>query len=403
MLRQSQKMEAVGLLAGGVAHDFNNLLSVIIGYSGLLLAGSTLPELQRKKVEKIKQAGDSAASLTRQLLAFSRQQVLQPEVLELHHIVEKMEDMLRRLINEDIEFSTSIAPCLMPIFADAGQVEQILINLCVNASDAMPTGGSLQIEAVNVDLQEPFAAKAGAAHGRFVKLTVTDSGTGMDAETQAHIFEPFFTTKKAGKGTGLGLATVYGIVKQTGGLIEVDSNLGRGTSFHVYLPVSDRTTRKDAADIQPFESPWRATVLVVEDSEPLRDLILETLEASGHNALIAEDGPKAIKICAQYSGPIELLLSDVVMPKMNGPEVLKRVKELRPNISVIFMSGYTNDVTLRHGITTASLSFLQKPFTSTQLESAINEALSRPHEREPTRSRPNTDPRPTSSSTTRKA
>ena len=388
MLHQSQKMEAIGVLAGGVAHDFNNLLNVILGYSELLLSDPDLSEMQRRKIEKIRKAGDTAGGLTRQLLAFGRKQVLQPKALDLNEIISNPDGFLHRLIKDDISFSTSLYPGLMAILADPVQVEQILLNLVINACDAMPNGGKLYVETENVVVEEVLAPNLGVTPGPFVRLTITDTGTGMDDETRAHIFEPFYTTKAVGKGSGLGLATVYGIIKQSGGYIEVDSKIGRGTSFYVYLPATRLTSARELPKpIVAQGSGGGATILVVEDSEPLRDLIFETLETMGYTALLAQDGHHAIRICTQFTSAIDLLLSDVMMPKMKGPEVMKRVKQMRPDIGVLFMSGYTNDVALRHGISNADVSFIQKPFSSTELTHKLREALARAQDRSTLRQR----------------
>jgi signal transduction histidine kinase/CheY-like chemotaxis protein len=375
MLLQSQKMEAIGVLAGGLAHDFNNLLNVIVGYSELLLNDASLVKVHRSRVEKIAKAGQTATALTRQLLAFSRQQVLQPKAIDLNQIISSTNGYLHRLITENIELSTSLDAGVMATIIDPTQLEQILLNLVVNACDAMPKGGKLHIETGNVVLEDPMASDAGVKSGPFVRLKITDSGIGMDEKTRRHMFEPFFTTKPLGKGTGLGLATVYGIVKQSGGFIDVDSKLGRGTTFTVYLPGSRITASQEPQKAIAADTGAGGTVLVVEDSEPLRELILETLESLGYTALMAKDGQQAIRLCNQFFEKIDLLLSDVIMPKMNGPEVMRRVKQIRPDIGVLFMSGYTNDVTLRHGVSNAEVSFIQKPFSSVELMDKIREAL----------------------------
>lgn len=387
MLQQSQKMEAIGLLAGGVAHDFNNLLNVILGYSELLLADPETSESQRRKIEKIRKAGDTAGGLTRQLLAFGRKQVLQPKALDLNEIIGNADGFLPRLVKDDVWLSTSLYPGLMAIMADPVQVEQILLNLVINACDAMPNGGKLHIQTENVAVEESLAPKLGVAPGPFVRLTISDTGTGMAEEIRAHIFEPFYTTKAVGKGSGLGLATVYGIIKQSGGYIDVDSKVGRGTSFQVYLPATRLATSRELPPPAQLQSGDGATILVVEDSEPLRDLIFETLETMGYTALMAQDGHQAIRICTQFSASIDLLLTDVVMPKMKGPEVMRRVKQMRPDIGVLFMSGYTNDVTLRQGVSNAEVSFIQKPFSSTELTHKLREALARAQDRSTLRQR----------------
>jgi len=387
MLQHSQKMEAIGVLAGGVAHDFNNLLNVILGYSELLLSDPEVSEMQRRKIEKIRKAGDTASGLTRQLLAFGRKQVLQPRALDLNQIINNPDGFLHRLIKDDISFSTSLYPGLMALLADPVQVEQILLNLVINACDSMANGGKLHIETENVVIEPSLAPKLGVAPGPFVRLTISDTGIGMDDETRAHIFEPFYTTKAAGKGSGLGLATVYGIIKQSSGYIEVDSKIGRGTTFGVYLPATRLITPQEVQKPSIVRGGGGATILVVEDSELLRDLIFETLETMGYTALLAQDGQQALRICTQFSGMIDLLLSDVMMPKMKGPEVMKNVKQLRPDIGVLFMSGYTDDVTVRHGISNADVSFIQKPFSSTELTHKLREALARAQDRSTLRQR----------------
>jgi signal transduction histidine kinase/CheY-like chemotaxis protein len=381
MLQQSQKMEAIGALAGGLAHDFNNLLNVISGYSELLIGDSSLGELQRSKIEKIAKAGQTAAGLTRQLLAFSRRQVLQPQALDLNSVISSKDGYLHRLIKEDIDLSTSLDPGLMATLIDPTQLEQILLNLVINACDAMPHGGRLSIATTNIVLEQRAAAEHGVKPGAFVRLSITDSGTGMDEHTRQHIFEPFFTTKAVGKGTGLGLATVYGIVKQSGGFIQVDSKLGRGTTFFVFLPAARMPMPIAPASAATTEIAGNATVLVVEDSELLRELVFETLESMGYTVLMAKDGREAIRLCSQFSGTIDLVLSDVIMPKMNGPEVVKKIREIRSELAVLFMSGYANEVTLQHGISRAEAAFIQKPFTSTDLRNKVREVLVQAQER----------------------
>jgi len=320
-------------------------------------------------------------------LAFGRKQVLQPKALDLNEIIGNADGFLPRLVKDDISLSMSLYPGLMAIMADPVQVEQIVLNLVINACDAMPNGGKLHIETENTVVEESLAPKLGVTPGPFVRLTISDTGTGMDDETRTRIFEPFYTTKAVGKGSGLGLATVYGIINQSGGYIEVDSKVGRGTSFQVYLPATRLAASRELPPPGIVQSGCGATILVVEDSEPLRDLIFETLETMGYTALMAQDGHQAIRICTQFSGTIDLLLTDVVMPKMKGPEVMKRVKQMRPDIGVLFMSGYTNDVTLRHGISNADVSFIQKPFSSTELTHKLREALARAQDRSTLRQR----------------
>ncbi len=374
LLQQSQKMEAIGLLAGGVAHDFNNLLAVINGYSDLLLERLDLPDLDRRGLEQIKQAGNSAASLTRQLLMLSRQQVVEPVVLNINQTVGNLDKMLRRLIKENIEFSFVLDPQLDRVKADPGQIEQIVLNLIVNARDAMPNGGKLRIQTKNVEKQNPQAGPE-ALPGRFVLLEVTDTGTGMDQQTQAHIFEPFFTTKAVGKGTGLGLATVYGIVKQSNGFIEVQSAPGRGSSFQIHLPAETQA----GAALEPGKDMAEPafsgeTVLVVEDAKPLRELICQALSASGCNVLSAPEGQEALRIVDQQKGVIDLLVTDVIMPGMNGPALAKQVRSLRPEMKILYMTGYSGEF-VRSDMLVPGVSFIQKPFTPADLRRKIHKML----------------------------
>jgi two-component system, cell cycle sensor histidine kinase and response regulator CckA len=376
LLEQSQKMEAIGRLAGGVAHDFNNLLAVIIGYSDLLLESLGSSDLNRAKVEQIKQAANSAASLTRQLLTFSRQQVIQPVVLDINQTVSNTEKMLRRLIKENIEFTVELDHNLDRVTADPGQIEQIVLNLVVNARDAMPNGGKLRIQTRNVRL-DGDSAQAGThvPSGRSVLLEVTDTGTGMDQQTQAHIFEPFFTTKAVGEGSGLGLATVYAIVKQSNGHIEVESTLGQGSSFKIYLPA----TKQANADLEFGTDMAKpafsgATVLVVEDARPLRDVICETLSACGCIVLSARDGQEALRMVGERKSAFDLLLTDVIMPGMNGPALAKEVRSLRPQTKILYMTGYSGEF-IQADMLTPGVSFIQKPFTSADLERKIGKML----------------------------
>jgi len=373
LLEQSQKMEAIGRLAGGVAHDFNNLLAVIIGYSDLLLESLGSSDLNRAKVEQIKQAASSAASLTRQLLTFSRQQVIQPVVLDINQTVSNTEKMLRRLIKENIEFTVELDHNLDRVTADPGQIEQIVLNLVVNARDAMPSGGKLRIQTRNVRLEGDPGAHVPS--GRFILLEVTDTGTGMDQHTQAHIFEPFFTTKAVGEGSGLGLATVYAIVKQSNGHIEVQSTVGQGSSFKIYLPA----TKQAGADHESGKETARlafsgATVLVVEDAQPLRDVICETLRASGCTVLSARDGQEALRMVGERKSAFDLLLTDVIMPGMNGPALAKEVRSLRPQTKILYMTGYSGEF-IQADMLTPGVSFIQKPFTSVDLERKIGKML----------------------------
>ncbi len=376
-LRQSQKMEAVGRLAGGIAHDFNNLLTIINGYSQLLLDRFAPRDQARVQVEEIKKAGDRAATLTRQLLAFSRRQVLQPQVLNLNAVVANVDTMLRRLIGEDIDLVTVIGEALGRVQADPGQIEQVILNLAVNARDAMPQGGKLTIETANVELDEAYTCShAAVAPGRYVMLAVSDSGIGMDAETQAQIFEPFFTTKEKGKGTGLGLATVYGIVKQSGGHLWVYSEPGKGATFKVYLPQVEEANGTVAASQARVKSLRGAeTILLVEDEEAVRKLASRILQEYGYKVLESTSAEQALQIGERHKEPIDLLVTDVVMPGMGGREVAGHLAFLRPEMKVLYMSGYTDDAIIHHGVLQAGVAFMQKPFTPEVLARKVREVL----------------------------
>ena len=374
-LRQSQKMEAIGQLTGGIAHDFNNMLSVIIGYSEEIEESLPPNDPLRRKCEQVKKAGQSAASLTRQLLAFSRQQVLEPEIVDLNAIVRNVEKMLRRLIGEDIDFSTALEPALANIKADQGQIEQVIVNLVVNARDAMPHGGRLRIETASVQLDDAYARRHPPQQaGPYVSLTVSDTGIGMDAETQAHIFEPFFTTKEVGKGTGLGLSTVYGVVRQSGGHIWVYSELGHGTTFKVYLPLTGQATHVEKSSPGPAESlRGTETILLVEDADPLRELTRGLLADNGYMVLEAGHPEQAVEIARKYKGPIHLLLTDMVMPGMNGRDLADKLVSIRPDMKVVFMSGYTG---FSHsGLIDSEFILLPKPFTKGTLLRKLHEVL----------------------------
>jgi PAS domain S-box-containing protein len=379
--RQSQKMEAVGQLAGGMAHDFNNLLTVITGYSDLSLRRLDKDNPLRSNLEEIKKAGERAASLTRQLLAFSRKQVLQPKVLQLNAIVADIDKMLRRLIGEDIDALTLLEPSLGQVKADPGQIEQVILNLAVNARDAMPQGGKLTIETANVYLDDQYArGHTTIQPGRYVMLAVSDTGCGIDAETQARMFEPFFTTKEQGKGTGLGLSTVYGIVKQSGGHLWVYSEMGKGTTFKIYLPRVDEIIESDEArDTLAELLQGRETVLLTEDEEQVRQMIRMILEMSGYCVLEASDGEEALSIYKQHEGQIDLVMTDVVMPQMSGRELAQSLEVLHPGIKVLYMSGYTDDAIVRHGLLDQEIAFLQKPFTPDVLIRKVREVLDVPH------------------------
>ncbi|HWP48778.1 MAG TPA: GAF domain-containing protein [Candidatus Limnocylindrales bacterium] len=381
--RQSQKMEAIGRLAGGVAHDFNNLLTIIMGYNDLLLRQISHLDPIRKDLEEIKKAGERAISLTRQLLAFSRKQILQPQVLNLNVILTDMNKMLRRLIGEDIDLIIIPDPTLGSVKADPGQIEQVIMNLAVNARDAMPQGGRLIIETANVELDETYAhGHMGVQAGPYVMLAVSDTGSGIDKETQSRLFEPFFTTKEQGKGTGLGLSTVYGIVKQSGGNIWVYSEPGQGTTFKVYLPRVEEVVKTLKPDVTPLE-PSRVfeTILVVEDEKMVRDLICRILRRNGYTVLEAQHGSEALLVCEQRTGPIHLMMTDVVMPGMSGRELAERLTPSHPEMKILYMSGYTDNTVVYHGVLAAGTAFLQKPFTPDVLLNKVREVLDRSQEK----------------------
>ncbi len=362
-LVQAQKMEAVGRLAGGIAHDFNNLLGVVSGYGEVVHGRLPAEDPLRPKMEHLLRAAERAAGLTRQLLAFSREQVLRPQVLELNAVVGEVTPMLERLIGEDVELSSRLDPAAGNVKADPGQLEQVLMNLAANARDAMPEGGRLLFETANVELDEAYAASHPPARpGRYVLLTISDTGTGMDAETQARIFEPFFSTKEVGRGTGLGLATVYGIVRQSEGYIWVYSELGVGTTFKVYLPRVD-----EAAPVAPHARPLplprgSETVLLVEDEASLRELLREGLEESGYTVLTARDGAEGLQVAEGHAGALALMVSDVIMPGMTGPRLVELLARVRPQMKVLYISGYSEEAVSRHGLLGPGAAFLTKPF-----------------------------------------
>ena len=375
-IQQAQKMEAIGTLSGGIAHDFNNILTVIKGYTGLLLDGTPDPR-QRALVQHIDQAADRASSLTRQLLAYSRRQVLQPKVINLNSLVMNIDKMLQRLIGEDIQMRTIAAPDLGFVKADPGQIEQVIMNLAVNARDAMPKGGNLILETTNIVLDEIYAQKhPGTLAGRYVMLAVSDTGVGMNVETQSRIFEPFFTTKGIGRGTGLGLSMVYGIVKQSGGSIEVYSEPGQGTTFKIYLPRIEEPAELQA-DKQSLAGRLQGseTILLVEDDTQVRDLAAAILSSCGYNILSADSARAVISECEQHDGAIHLLLTDVVMPGSGGREIAKHVLARRPFTKVLYMSGYTANAIIHHGVLDAGTHFLQKPFTPATLSAKVREVL----------------------------
>ena len=376
-LRQSQKMEAIGMLAGGVAHDFNNLLTAINGYSELILKRLPADHPLRSSVIEIAKAGSRAATLTQQLLAFSRKQVMQPRTIDLNAVVSEIEKMLRRLIGEHIALRTVLDPKLGSTKADPGQVEQVLVNLVVNARDAMAGGGKLTIETRNVFLDEDYARMhISVVPGRYVMLGVSDTGVGMDEATSARIFEPFFSTKDPGKGTGLGLSTIYGIVKQTGGNIWVYSELGKGTTFKIYFPLVEE--HPDVAVVSKLteeKTNGNETILLVEDEEIVRKLALQVLQLYGYNVLEASGGENALSICKDNQGKIDLLITDVVMPGMSGRELANRVAELCPGIKVLYMSGYTDSAIVHQGELDEGANFMQKPFTTEGFARKVREVL----------------------------
>lgn len=375
-LRQSQKMEAIGRLAGGVAHDFNNLLTGIIGHADLVVASGNMHPVVATNIKEIKKASRRASTLTQQLLAFSRRQVISPEVLNLNSTIKNAKMMLERIIEEDVELRFVRPTSIGRVKADPGQIEQILINLVVNARDAMPNGGVVTIETDNITLDENYCKlHPGSTSGDFVMLTVSDVGVGMDKEIQDHIFEPFFTTKPKGKGTGLGLSTVYGIVKQNKGFIYVYSEMGMGTSFKIYLPrVDEEESIRPKTTIMHMHPPRGAeTVLIVEDEDMVRGVASAVLERQGYTVHTAGDGVEAQLIFEQLEHDIDLLLSDVIMPRMNGKELYHELKKSNPILKVLFMSGYAQDVIAHHGILEEGISFIQKPFTIEELARKVRD------------------------------
>jgi CheY-like chemotaxis protein len=369
-------------LAGGIAHDFNNLLTVITGYSELALKRHLdYNDPLRPYIEEIDRAGERAAGLTRQLLAFSRKQVLELKVLNLNTVVAEMDKMLRRLIGEDVDLVTMLNEDLGQVKADPGQLEQVIMNLAVNARDAMPQGGKLTIETANVELDETYAHQhLEAQPGSYVMLAVSDTGAGMDPETMSHIFEPFFTTKEQGKGTGLGLSTIYGIVKQSGGHTWVYSEIGRGTTFKVYLPRVEESVEIFEPDpVRLKQHQAVETILLVEDEERVRELVRTLLQEEGYTVLVAQNGDEALRLCQQYDGPAHLLVTDMVMPGgMNGRQLAERLTSLYPKLKVLYMSGYTGEAIVRQGVLEHNLAFLQKPFSLVGLIRKVREVLASP-------------------------
>jgi two-component system cell cycle sensor histidine kinase/response regulator CckA len=379
-LRMAQKMEAIGRLSGGIAHDFNNLLGVIIGYSQVMKRSLGPSHPSYEHAEEIEKASQRAVSLTRQLLAFSRQQVLEPAILTLNALVSDMEKMLPRLLGEDIKVDLNLDPALGQVKADQSQLEQVLMNLAVNARDAMPDGGKLTVRTANEVLDLTYTRQhPGSKPGRYVVLAVTDTGTGMDPETQAHIFEPFFTTKERDKGTGLGLSTVYGVVKQSGGYIAVDSEKGKGSTFSIFLPrVEQAVEAPEAVSLKTLSVRGSETILLVEDSEPLRKLAHMFLKDNGYRVLTAADGEDALQVAKQHAAPIHLLLTDVVMPGINGRVLAERLGPWQPGMKVLYMSGYTDSFIAGHGVLEQGIHLLHKPFTEETLARKVREVLETP-------------------------
>ncbi len=378
-LRLAQKMEAIGKLAGGIAHDFNNMLTVIMGNASLALMEIGKDDTLRQEIEEIRKAGERAASLTRQLLAFSRKQIVQPKILDINKLLTDIEKMLGRLIGEDIELLTVPGPALWKVEIDPGQIEQVIMNLAINARDAMPQGGKLTIETDNADLNENYFLEhgiEGEKSGHYVMLAVSDTGSGMDKKTLEHIFEPFFTTKEVGRGTGLGLPTVYGIVKQNNGFIWVYSEPGQGTTFKVYLSEVKKDTDLEKKEQTHVDDPGGSeTVLIVEDNDLLRNFVQKALQGYGYSVLNAENGEDALMVCKEHDGQIDLMITDVVMPKMGGREAVKRLQPLYPQMKVIYMSGYTDNAIVHHGVLKSGLNFLEKPFTPKGLVRKVRKVL----------------------------
>ncbi len=375
-LRQAQKMEAVGRLAGGVAHDFNNVLTVITGYVELILNDLKPTDPLRADIEEIQTAAERAARLTRQLLLFSRQQVVEPRVVDLHEVLADMERMLQRILGEDVTLVAVPPKAPGRVKVDPSHIEQVILNLVVNARDAMPTGGQLTIETSNVMLDEAYAlGHLPTKAGPHVMLAVTDTGCGMDRATLARIFEPFFTTKGPGRGTGLGLSTVFGIVQQSGGNIWVYSEPGKGTTFKIYLPRVDAAVDAAKAEVPAEALRGAETILLVEDEVQVRTIVLSLLRRQGYRVLVAQHAGEALLLCERHEAPIDLLLTDVVMPQMSGPELATRLAATRPAMKVLCMSGYTDDSIVRHGVLDGRIAFIQKPLTPASLARKVREVL----------------------------
>ena len=376
--RQAQKMEAVGRLAGGVAHDFNNLLTVITGYSDMLLASRDLKETHRTALEEIRRSAERGGALTHQLLAFSRRQPLEARMVRINDLVMQLQKLLRRLIGEDIELVTIPTASEDTVEADPGRLEQVIMNLAVNARDAMPHGGQLTIETTVVNLDESFSAKRlGVRAGKHVVIAITDTGIGMDEKTQSHLFEPFFTTKSPVQGTGLGLATAYGIIRQSGGAIAFQSELGKGTTARIYLPVAESRKRAPAAEEASLGPPATGaeTILVIEDETRVRKLIVGVLSARGYRVLEATRGDEALRLCEEHAEGIDLAVVDVVMPGMSGPDFVRRMRPFCQHMRVLYISGYTDEAMVHHGIEESGAAFLQKPFLPDALARKVRQVL----------------------------
>ncbi|SPF56918.1 Histidine kinase [Candidatus Sulfopaludibacter sp. SbA4] len=375
--RQAQKMEAVGRLAGGVAHDFNNLLTVITGYSDMLLAGRDLKEAQRTALQEIRRSAERGGALTHQLLAFSRRQPLEARTIRINDLILQVEKLLRRLIGEDVELVTIPAAAQDAVEADAGRLEQVIMNLVVNARDAMPNGGKLTIETGTTRLDDAFSAKQlGVRPGPYVTISVADTGTGMDEKIQSHLFEPFFTTKNPGRGTGLGLATAYGIIRQSGGAIGIVSELGKGTTACIYLRLAEPKPQAASEKTAARGSLTGAeTILLVEDEARVRKLIVDVLTGRGYTVLEATRGREALRLAKTHEGSIDLAVVDVVMPEMSGPDLIRQLARLRPRMRVLYISGYTEEAMVHHGIPESGIAFLQKPFLPDALSQKVREVL----------------------------
>lgn len=374
-LFQSQKMEAIGRLAGGIAHDFNNLLTAIIGYTDIIAKDAEVKDKHRSYIDEIKKSAERAATLTQQLLAFSRKQIMQPKVLNLNTMLKNTKNMLQRMIGEDITFRLQTKTPIGMIKVDPGKIEQVVINLAVNARDAMPNGGILEVKTKNIFLDHAFCEMHnGANPGNYVLFSVHDTGKGIDNETMKHIFEPFFTTKEIGKGTGLGLATVYGIVRQSGGYIDIQSQEGAGTTVAIYLPRVDEVPETVEKHESKVEAGKNETILFVEDDDMVRSMVIAVLEQFGYNVIEAENGSEALKLCEQEDG-IHLMITDVVMPGTSGPDLVRQISTIQPEMKVLYISGYADDTILHHGVLDENTPFLQKPFTPQKLALKVQELL----------------------------